>query len=652
MAEAENLDGGANHLEPPKPVAVPPSLSSHFDEIETANNAVIVARGALNSAQRQNDKSLITKYSEIVAEKQQQHEDLVQQKIVVITGMIDKMKGEMVNAEEEEGGNLQKLCKAYQISVDMLKDSRGAVDRSVRGLKLGITLGKGAFGRVKLGMNESTGQCFAMKFIKKKNPNFRLSSLRREVKCMQKINHPNVLNVLCVNENIQYPCRDGTMEDCFLIIMDHMPGGDLYDLVMYTGPMTEKLGRTLFKQLLDGLKAIHDCGITHRDIKPSNILIDQKFQLKHTDFGLAHIAPEDTEDFYRYRMMRPRVGTRGYRAPELHFERIYTNKVDVFSLGVCLYIMLTKRQPFKKAHVEDRWYNAIIQRKYSEYWKSVSKSGFPNLTDDCKEFFNRILCYQPRQRITLHECFEHPWMKEDVYEQKELYRIMHKLHKKGRQKKMEDTKRKQRLQSSITDYTSNRALGDDHEDVKAFESHKVPAIDQVDPKWFSWEMTPDGNAAKILALAKQFLEEKLLCKFEITGDYRLSSKYLAQVENEEGEITFDLRVVKRNNKNIFVCAPKKTTWFTLVDYLEKRVLDGLVKGNHVTGYYLEKWDEGYIAPKAEFDFKVFDKEDEKLEEYSHELLEDEEKKAIKDQKAAEKAKAEAVIEEEVIAKEN
>lgn len=657
MADAPSLGGGANNLEPPKAVSVPPSLSCHFDEIETANKELKEARGALTSAHKKKPRNQddIKRFSELVAQKQQQHKELIQKKIEVIKGMIENMTGEIADADAEKKKELRKQCEAFQATIKLLEDSGAGPDRSVRGIKIGITLGKGAYGRVKLGIVESTGQRFAMKFVKKKNPNFRLASLRREVECMKKINHPNVLQLRSVNENCQYPCRDGTMEDCFLMIIDHMPGGDLYDLIMYTGPMPEKLGRTLFKQLLDGLKAIHDYGITHRDIKPSNILIDAHFNLKHTDFGLSHIAPDDTEDYYKYRMMRPRVGTRGYRAPEMHFERSYNNKIDLFSLGVCLYIMLTKRQPFKTAQLDDPWYSEIVKHNYLGYWKKVKKPGFPLLSAECKDFFNKILCYQPSKRITLAECFEHPWMQGDMFEPKELYKIMHKLHRHGRQAKMADPKRDQRLASSVGGEGANRALGDDDEEVKDFESrwHTVPTIVQVEPKWFSWEMRETGNEAKILSLIKTYLKQKLLCEFEIAGDYQLSSKYAAETRNYgKGKIAFDLRVVKRGNKSVFVCAPEKTTWFSLLETLERTVLDGLSRGNSVKGYFLERWDEGYVAPKAEFDFTVFEGEDPKIEEYSHEDLEDEEQKAIREAEEQKAAKADTAIEEEVIAKDD
>jgi len=154
----------------------------------------------------------------------------------------------------------------------------------------------------------------------------------------------------------------------------------------------------------------------------------------------------------------------------------------------------------------------------------------------------------------------------------------------------------------------------------------------------------------------------LKCEFQITGDYQLSSKVAVQTDNGKERFAFELRVVKRENKSVFVCAPEKTaelfvcapdktTKFSLLEKLETTVLDALSLENSVNGYFLERWDQGYVAPTAEFDFSVFDAEDAKMEEYSHEDLEDEEQKATREAKEQKAANADMDLPEATMANE-
>jgi len=93
-----------------------------------------------------------------------------------------------------------------------------------------------------------------------------------------------------------------------------------------------------------GLQAIHDAGVTHRDLKANNILLDHKFQLKITDFGLSHIY--DGQNIQDNRMTTCWVGTKGYQAPELILNRPYSQKCDIFSTGVVIFTLLGGHQPF------------------------------------------------------------------------------------------------------------------------------------------------------------------------------------------------------------------------------------------------------------------------------------------------------------------
>ncbi|KAG8481037.1 hypothetical protein CXB51_025771 [Gossypium anomalum] len=114
------------------------------------------------------------------------------------------------------------------------------------------------------------------------------------------------------------------------------PSRDLYNLIIDNGLFSEAQARPILTQLVQALAHIHSLGVVHRDIKPENILLDLKNSVKLTDFGSADVAPE---------VMRGVVGTPFYVAPDFGREE-YGEKVDVWSSGVVLYIMLAGFPPF------------------------------------------------------------------------------------------------------------------------------------------------------------------------------------------------------------------------------------------------------------------------------------------------------------------
>ncbi len=122
-----------------------------------------------------------------------------------------------------------------------------------------------------------------------------------------------------------------------LLVLECMPGGELFDILYYTSKLEEVVARTYFRQLVEGLQACHNACIVHRDIKPQNLLLDKHFNLKLTDFGLAKLIESDTDAI----MDTYHVGTRGYQAPEILAREPYTSSCDIFSAGVVLFILLS-----------------------------------------------------------------------------------------------------------------------------------------------------------------------------------------------------------------------------------------------------------------------------------------------------------------------
>merc|ERR550517_559127 len=122
----------------------------------------------------------------------------------------------------------------------------------------------------------------------------------------------------------------------------------------------EKLARTYFEQLMLGLKALHDAGIVHRDLKPQNLLLDSNYDLKITDFGLSKLFGENEKKMI---MSTSHVGTKGFQAPELLLgHRKYTEKCDIFSVGVILFIFIMAYPPFEEATGKNKWFRKIAKK--------------------------------------------------------------------------------------------------------------------------------------------------------------------------------------------------------------------------------------------------------------------------------------------------
>lgn len=427
-------------------------------------------------------------------------------------------------------------------------------NRYVKGLLLGETLGKGTFGYVKLGINEKDGTQYALKFLLRSARRFKEETVKLEIDCMKRIKHKNVVNLLHSDYHCPYPNQEGKIDDTVLMVLEYAPGGDLYDILFYSGKLDEKLARTYYIQLLEGLDAIHQAGITHRDLKANNVLLDHKFRLKITDFGLSHIF--DGEDLSTNRMKTCWVGTKGYQAPELILNRPYTNKCDVFSTGVVLFTLLTGHQPFKRAAANDPWYKCIAAKKYYKFWKSHSKD---KLSDNVKNILEMMMAYQPRERWTIQKLQGHPWCKEASYSEEQLVKVMRTLHAKAVKKKKEDPSRQERHQQS-----QNRAIGEgEREDwAKEFKTFSPPEVNFPLPAFNTYYLKEPETPLNIIYAIKNAADD-------IEATFKWSP------EQFKAEVTMSATKVYEANKK----APEEAYEFKLT--ITARIVSKLVNGERV-----------------------------------------------------------------------
>ena len=236
--------------------------------------------------------------------------------------------------------------------------------------KLGRELGKGATAKVVVG-TKSDGTQHALKIFNLNNSNAH-TLLRNELEVAKKLNHENIVKF----EGFSEDSKRGSKTVAY-IAQELVKGGELFDFVKSKGQLSESECKPLFRQMLSGVKHMHQRGFAHRDLKFENILLDQNKNVKIVDFGfVVPLANEEGDILYS----SPK-GTRGYMSPQVIAQDHYLGApVDIFSLGVILFMMRAGHIPFKLATKDDRWYQHIAKggNRTEYFWKihEANKPGF------------------------------------------------------------------------------------------------------------------------------------------------------------------------------------------------------------------------------------------------------------------------------------
>jgi len=448
---------------------------------------------------------------------------------------------------------------------------------------------------VKKARNQKTGATFAMKFIFR-NDSYRKDAVVREIQSMQKIRSPYVVRLHAYSMNVHYPSESGLIRNASLMVMEFAPGGDLYELLFYSHAMEEKLGRTYFHQLCEGLLAIHAAGVIHRDLKPQNILVDSKFCLKITDFGHSVIV-----DNPRAVLAGSHFGTKGFRAPEIVLGREYTRSCDVFALGVILFNIITHRMPFRTASVQDSYYY-LIARNTQEDWNTFWKINKNPASPELRSLLEGLLCYQPRHRFSLKQVQEHPWYVEITYPDSALKELMWKTHRAAHEKKLKDPARIKRLESGPVPQAVQRSVDT--------EETLVETVSRLDPFALHYELRQDASVTEVILHVKTYMSKFLFAKFKDCGNNFCSGSYKANIMGQGTEkLQFEFGAVKRFEKTLFFLRIEKKNWFELVEQCETMILDALKSIDCVEGFYAEERSMSLTPDIENYDFFELEKED-------------------------------------------
>lgn len=300
-------------------------------------------------------------------------------------------------------------------------------------------VGKGSFGIVWKARNTETDELVAIK--KLLNP-FKIPGniirILREIRLMKFLDHENILQIKDLFPAVSIKNFES------IYIWSEFVSTDLMQIIHSDNSLSDEHFKLILWQILSALKYIHSANIIHRDLKPSNILINEEWEIKICDFGMARaISQNDAANPINFRNpdLTQYVTTRIYRAPELLFvsSSEYNTKIDVWSVGWIFAEMLIRRPLFMTKNIHKHAlmiYNLVgteddlkipAYTKVSEYIKSnmscFNEEGtldkvFEAHSPQAKDLLKKLLCMNPENRISIDDALRHPYF-EDYEDQLE-----------------------------------------------------------------------------------------------------------------------------------------------------------------------------------------------------------------------------------------
>ncbi|XP_034438177.1 calcium/calmodulin-dependent protein kinase type IV [Hippoglossus hippoglossus] len=253
---------------------------------------------------------------------------------------------------------------------------------------LSSELGRGATSIVYRCEEKQTQKLYAVKVLKK---TIDKKIVRTEIGVLLRLTHPNIIQLKEIFET----------DTDIALVLELVTGGELFDRIVERGYYSERDAAHVIKQILEAVAYLHEHGVVHRDLKPENLLyadLSLDAPLKIADFGLSKIIDDQVT-------MKTVCGTPGYCAPEILRGNAYGPEVDMWSVGVILYILLCGFEPFFDPRGDQYMYSRILNCDYefvSPWWDEVSLNA--------KDLVSKLIVLDPHKRLSVREALQHPWV--------------------------------------------------------------------------------------------------------------------------------------------------------------------------------------------------------------------------------------------------
>ncbi|GAA5947906.1 hypothetical protein JCM3765_007023 [Sporobolomyces pararoseus] len=312
---------------------------------------------------------------------------------------------ESVIASDEDDESDEEESETEASEEEEVEAEEGAPSKpEQKGMKWikGALIGAGSFGSVYLGMNPLSGSLMAVKQVElptgkshnEERKKSMLEALEREIELLKVLQHENIVQYLDSSTDAQH----------LNIFLEYVPGGSVAALLSNYGAFEEALVSKFVRQILTGLDYLHEREIIHRDIKGANILVDNKGNIKISDFGISKKVEDNL--LSGAKVHRPSLqGSVYWMAPEVVKQTAYTSKADIWSLGCLVVEMLTGAHP---------WANLTQMQAIFR----IGSSGRPTVPDDISneadDFLEQTFEIEHTARPSARELLSHAFIREDA----------------------------------------------------------------------------------------------------------------------------------------------------------------------------------------------------------------------------------------------
>ncbi|KAM5246741.1 serine/threonine-protein kinase SIK3 isoform 5-T5 [Ctenodactylus gundi] len=264
--------------------------------------------------------------------------------------------------------------------------SRGSMPARIGYYEIDRTIGKGNFAVVKRATHLVTKAKVAIKIIDKTQlDEENLKKIFREVQIMKMLCHPHIIRLYQVMET----------ERMIYLVTEYASGGEIFDHLVAHGRMAEKEARRKFKQIVTAVYFCHCRNIVHRDLKAENLLLDANLNIKIADFGFSNL-------FTPGQLLKTWCGSPPYAAPELFEGKEYDGpKVDIWSLGVVLYVLVCGALPFDGSTLQNLRARVLSGKFRIPFFMST----------ECEHLIRHMLVLDPNKRLSMEQICRHKWMK-------------------------------------------------------------------------------------------------------------------------------------------------------------------------------------------------------------------------------------------------